>query len=114
MEGHTTNDLELMCLIYVAFMVGSLELLPKWWRLASLPALYGAFMIEEFYRTGGGYMGGAFTSFGLLIIWAWLSVLWLPPSIVALSRWLCRGFQESKNDDSAAQATLSSQTTVLV
>ena len=104
------NDFEFISLLYGLFMISSLACLPKCWRLVSLPALYGAFMIEEVLRTGGGYMGEAFASFGLIMICAYLGLVWLLLGIVTLSRWLCRGFQTPEGDDSSIQATSSPQT----
>ena len=104
------NDFEFICLLYAVFMIASLTCLPKWWKLASLPALYGAFMIEEVYRTGGGYMGDVFAAYGLIMICAWLGLVWLLLGIVVFSQWLCRGFQTSKGDDSSMDATSSPQT----
>ena len=54
------NEITLALIVYGLLQVGSLALLPRWWKIAALPSLYVVLPICNYFRTGGGYMGNAF------------------------------------------------------
>ena len=76
------SDFQLGVLVYVSLQLGSLALLPKWWRLAAVPALIAAPGI--FFHDG--YMGDVFATMWMIFACAYLVVVWMIVGIVKLIR----------------------------
>lgn len=66
------NDFQIAVLFYVSLQLASLAMLPKWWRLAAIPALLAAPGI--FFHDG--YMGEVFAGAAMIYAGAYLVVVW--------------------------------------
>ena len=76
------NEFQLGVLFYVPLQLVSLALLPKWWRLAAIPALIAAPGI--FFHDG--YMGDVFATMWMIFACAYLVVVWFIVGVVKLIR----------------------------
>ena len=80
------NEFTLALTVYGLLQVGSLVLLPRWWKGAALPSLYVMLPIWDYFRTGGGYMGDVFVIMFAIYACAWLCVVWVVFGIARLVR----------------------------
>lgn len=80
------NELTLALIVYGLLQIGSLVLLPKWWKAAALPSLYVVLLIWDYFRTGGGYMGDVFIVMFCIYACAWLCAVWVVFGIAMLAR----------------------------
>ena len=76
------SEFQLGVLVYVPLQLGSLALLPKWWRLAALPALIAAPGI--FFHDG--YMGDVFATMWMIYACAYLVFVWIVVGCAKLIR----------------------------
>ena len=76
------NEFQLGVLFYVPLQLVSLALLPKWWRLAAVPALIAAPGI----LFHGGYIVDVFATMWMIFACAYLVVVWVIVGIVKLIR----------------------------
>ena len=80
------SDFQTAVLFYVPLQLASLALLPKWWRLAAIPALLAAPGI--FFH--GGYMGDVFAAMSMIYACAYLVLVWVFVGFVKLTRTLLK------------------------
>lgn len=80
------SDFQIAVLVYVPVQVLSLILLPKWWRLAAVPALVVAPGI--FFH--GGYMGDVFAALSMIYACGYLVIVWGFVGVVKLIRMLLK------------------------
>ena len=76
------SDFQTALLFYLPLQLASLALLPKWWRLAAIPALYAAPGI--FFHNG--YMGDVFAAMLMIIASAYLVAVWVLVGLVKFIR----------------------------
>ena len=76
------TEFQLGVLFYVPLQLVSFALLPKWWRLAAIPALIAAPGV--FFH--GGYMGDVFATMWMIFACAYLVVVWVIVGVVKLIR----------------------------
>ena len=65
------SEFELAVLAYVPLQLAAFVLLPKWWKIASVPALLAAPGIFSH----GGYMGDVFATLSLVIACVYLGLV---------------------------------------
>ena len=80
------SDFQTALLFYLPLQLASITLLPKWWRLAAIPALYAAPGI--FFHDG--YMGDIFAAMFMIYASAYLVVVWVFLGLVKFIRVLFR------------------------
>ena len=74
------SEFQLGVLVYVPLQIISFLLLPKWWRLAAIPALIAAPGI--FFNDKN--IGDAFATMWMIIACAYLVVIWAIVGVVKL------------------------------
>ena len=76
------DEFQLAVLVYVPLQLVSFVLLPKWWRLAAIPALIAAPGI--FFH--GQYMGAVFATMWMTFACRYLVLVWVIVGVVKLIR----------------------------
>jgi hypothetical protein len=76
------DDFQLIVVVYVSLQSVSFALLPKWWKLAAVPALIAAPNI--FFH--GGYMGDVFATAWMGFACGYLVFVWIIVGVVRLIR----------------------------
>lgn len=76
------SEFQLAVLVYAPLQLASLGLLPKWWRLAAIPALIAAPGI--FFHDG--YMGDVFATMWMIVACAYLVIVWMTVGLVKVIR----------------------------
>ena len=76
------SEFQIGVLVYVPLQLVSFVLLPKWWRLAAVPALIAAPGI--FFH--GGYMGDVFATMWMIFACGYLVFVWAIVGVVKLVR----------------------------
>jgi hypothetical protein len=80
----------LSLIVYGALQLASLAMLPKWWKLASLPSLYPLLGVGDVLLTGGGYMGEVFAAMLLIYTCAYFLTVWAVFGVTRLAQRLLR------------------------
>lgn len=79
------DEYQLAMIVYFSLQAASLILLPKWWKLPALPALWMVWRIVE-ERVQPGYMSDVFIVMLAIYTCAYLILVWLVFGVVKLVR----------------------------
>ena len=76
------SEFQLAVLVYVPLQLVSFALLPKWWRLAAIPALIAVPGVISH----GGYMGDELATMWMILASGYLVFVWIIVGVVKLIR----------------------------
>lgn len=80
------NELTVVLIVYGLLQVGSLILLPKWWKIAAIPSLWFVVIAVDIFRTGFGTWGDVIMQGFAAFACVYLSVVWIIFGVTRLVR----------------------------